>query len=258
MKKFYSIGETARLAEMTIETLRHYDRIGLLKPAKVDKQSGYRYYTDEELIYLEVIGFYRKNSMSLNEIKDIFQKDFTQITAFLEETENRIEAEISRLHKIKFQISNLHKQLTSNTMSLFDDFHVKTLPLRVIVLADSLQEATLDNFRKLHDELYGKLGKEARKYFQLDDSAHFFVSQLTDSNKMFSVCTKFIDHPKLHYLHERNYLCFTCTVEEKEHAIEKGLAMTKENYGGEPDFILIKVIFTGMFHWKYEIQIPLP
>ncbi|QTD40882.1 MerR family transcriptional regulator [Sporosarcina sp. Te-1] len=50
MKKYYSIGETASLAKMTIETIRHYDRIGLLKPARVDKQSGYRYYTDEELI----------------------------------------------------------------------------------------------------------------------------------------------------------------------------------------------------------------
>lgn len=258
MKKFYSIGETAKLAGMTIETLRHYDRIGLLKPAKVDRQSGYRLYTDEELIYLEVIGFYRKNNMSLTEIKHIFQQDFTHITTFLEQTENKIDEEINRLHKTKHQISNLHKQLKKNTIPIFADFHVQPLPTRTIVLADHLQEASLENFRKLHDELYEKLGEGAREHFQFDDSAYFFASRLTETCKMFSVCTKFVEHPKLYYLHERNYLCFTCTEEEKERALKKGLAIAKENYGREPDHILMKVLFTGMFQWKFEIQIPLP
>ncbi|MEK3981957.1 MerR family transcriptional regulator [Paenibacillus sp. FSL K6-3166] len=40
--------------------MRHYDRIDLLKPAKVDPSSGYRYYSDIELIYLDVINFCKK------------------------------------------------------------------------------------------------------------------------------------------------------------------------------------------------------
>lgn len=60
MNNYYSIGETAKLAGTTIETLRHYDRIHLLKPAKVDPSSGYRYYSDKELIYLDVIDFCKK------------------------------------------------------------------------------------------------------------------------------------------------------------------------------------------------------
>ncbi|WP_338028507.1 MerR family transcriptional regulator [Gottschalkia acidurici] len=95
------MGEAARLSGLTIETLRHYDRIGLLKPAKINEQSGYRYYTDEELIYLEVISFCRKNNMSLTEIKNIFQEDFAYTISFLKETEQKIDKEINRLRQTK-------------------------------------------------------------------------------------------------------------------------------------------------------------
>jgi DNA-binding transcriptional MerR regulator len=39
------IGEFAWLAQVTVETLRHYDRLGLLKPDHLDRFTGYRYYT---------------------------------------------------------------------------------------------------------------------------------------------------------------------------------------------------------------------
>ncbi|WML32924.1 MerR family DNA-binding transcriptional regulator [Clostridium sp. OS1-26] len=45
MKKLYSAGETSKLARTTIATLHYYDKIGLLKPAKIDEHSGYRYYS---------------------------------------------------------------------------------------------------------------------------------------------------------------------------------------------------------------------
>jgi len=38
MKKYFSIGEAAKAANMTSETLRHYDRIGLVKASKKDKR----------------------------------------------------------------------------------------------------------------------------------------------------------------------------------------------------------------------------
>ena len=45
MKKYFSIGEAAKAAHTTAETLRHYDRIGLVKPSKKDGWTQYRYYT---------------------------------------------------------------------------------------------------------------------------------------------------------------------------------------------------------------------
>lgn len=40
----FRVGEFSRIARVTIETLRHYDAIGLFKHAKVDPFTGYRYY----------------------------------------------------------------------------------------------------------------------------------------------------------------------------------------------------------------------
>ncbi len=46
MEKFFSVSQTAEIVGMTAETLRHYDRIGLVRPNKTDEWTGYRYYTE--------------------------------------------------------------------------------------------------------------------------------------------------------------------------------------------------------------------
>ena len=45
----YRIGEFSHLCETTIKTLRHYDKINLLKPTKVDNLTGYRYYEETQI-----------------------------------------------------------------------------------------------------------------------------------------------------------------------------------------------------------------
>ena len=51
----YRIGEFSHLCETTIKTLRHYDKINLLKPTKVDNFTGYRYYEEDQIKTLEKI-----------------------------------------------------------------------------------------------------------------------------------------------------------------------------------------------------------
>ena len=43
------IGEFSKLSRVSIRMLRHYDDIGLLKPAEIDDFTGYRYYREEQL-----------------------------------------------------------------------------------------------------------------------------------------------------------------------------------------------------------------
>ncbi|WP_434369237.1 MerR family DNA-binding transcriptional regulator [Peribacillus frigoritolerans] len=45
MQNKLSIGEMAKLRGVTVDTLRHYDKIGLLKPFHIDPETGYRYYS---------------------------------------------------------------------------------------------------------------------------------------------------------------------------------------------------------------------
>lgn len=65
-----SIGEAARLCSVSVRTLRYYDSIGLLSPCEVS-DSGYRYYSGEELSRLWQILFFRELDFSLSDISAI-------------------------------------------------------------------------------------------------------------------------------------------------------------------------------------------
>lgn len=64
----FSIGEFARLSQVSVKKLRHYDRIGLLPPARVDPATGYRYYTAAQLPAIDRIVALRDLGFGLGEI----------------------------------------------------------------------------------------------------------------------------------------------------------------------------------------------
>lgn len=57
MSKYFSIGEVSKIKGVNIKSLRYYDEIGVLKPAYVNKENGYRYYTPEQLLTVDMIQF---------------------------------------------------------------------------------------------------------------------------------------------------------------------------------------------------------
>ncbi len=73
----FRIGEFSRIGSVTIDTLRHYDALGLLKPAKVDPFTGYRYYTAEQLQPLNRIVALKEVGFSLEEIARILRDNLT-------------------------------------------------------------------------------------------------------------------------------------------------------------------------------------
>lgn len=91
----YLIKETAQLSGVSVRTLHHYDRIGLLSPQKAD--NGYRYYTDEDLGQLQQILFYKYLGFSLQQIKQLLQDEEIDHLDHLEEQLRRLEQEQERL-----------------------------------------------------------------------------------------------------------------------------------------------------------------
>jgi MerR family transcriptional regulator, thiopeptide resistance regulator len=63
----WSVGEVARLAGVTVRTLHHYDRIGLLRPT-VRSAAGYRGYDQADLARLQRILGYRELGFALDDI----------------------------------------------------------------------------------------------------------------------------------------------------------------------------------------------
>ncbi|WP_270571920.1 MerR family transcriptional regulator [Bacillus glycinifermentans] len=121
MKEYFSIGETARLNNISIQTLRYYDKIGIFKPQCTDQDNGYRYYHVKQFFYLDIIKYLKYIKTPLEEIKRIISHTCTPelMQTFLEEQENVIEREMERLERARQLLqrrkNQLHEQLEIRT-----------------------------------------------------------------------------------------------------------------------------------------------
>ncbi|GMA73402.1 MerR family transcriptional regulator [Tetragenococcus osmophilus] len=90
MRKLYSIGEVAKLNNVSIETLRYYDRIGLFTPASVDPTTHYRYYHEKQFFYLDIIKYLKYIDTPLYQIKEIMKKDVAEMLPFLKNKQKKL------------------------------------------------------------------------------------------------------------------------------------------------------------------------
>lgn len=74
MDEYYSIGKISKKCNVTIKTLRYYDKIKLLQPEYRDKTTNYRYYTKKQMIDVLVIRRLRALGISIDDIKTIISK----------------------------------------------------------------------------------------------------------------------------------------------------------------------------------------
>lgn len=72
---YYSSGEFARMANVTIRTIRYYDKQNILKPSYVNEETGARYYTDADLVQLQQILLLKYLGFSLDDIKELTIED---------------------------------------------------------------------------------------------------------------------------------------------------------------------------------------
>jgi DNA-binding transcriptional MerR regulator len=71
MSDLISIGEFADVSRLSVKALRHYDELGLLRPASVDPSTGYRLYGWWQVPTARVIVMLRSLEMPLSEIRDV-------------------------------------------------------------------------------------------------------------------------------------------------------------------------------------------
>ncbi len=141
MKNYFTISQAAKIVGMTTEALRHYDRINLVKPCKVDEWTGYRYYSQSEIIRLNTIKALQCMDLTLSEIKDILAyDDFGKIIATLKQAEVGADQKIAQLNYAKTKIRRartFYENKLSGAQPQSNMF-VKYYPQRVILLSDTM------------------------------------------------------------------------------------------------------------------------
>lgn len=127
-QRLYRIGMFAQMNKMTIKTLRHYDDIGLLRPAYIDESNGYRYYTSAQLPRLHQILSLKEIGFSLEEIKKVL--DGASEEKLLMKKKSDLILEMAELGK---KIASIESYLTRDTKT--HDYHIITKPLPSVIVA---------------------------------------------------------------------------------------------------------------------------
>jgi len=136
----YGIGTVARLSQVSVRTLRHYDDLGLLKPAHVDPRTGYRYYAPDQVVRLHRILVLRDLGVPLSEIAQLIDENVTveQLRGILRlrqaEARARLTEQTEQLKRVEIRLA----QLEEEPMTAYEVIVKRLDPLRVIALTEDL------------------------------------------------------------------------------------------------------------------------
>ncbi len=158
----YSIGELAKLANVSPRTLRHYEQLGLLVPKRAN--NNYRYYDEACAKRLSYIVVMRSCGMPLQKIKDLLTGNMSISDALdahlynLCDKQAQLDMEIARTEKI---IEHLERIKDMQSKEAFEE----------------LKRASVEEFEKNY-------GKEAREKYGSDviDEANSRMLQMTDAD----------------------------------------------------------------------------
>jgi len=162
----FGIGAFARVAQVSVRTLHHYDDVGLLPPAHVDPQTGYRWYRAEQLPRLNRILALRDLGLPLTEVRRVVDDEVSvdELRGMLRlrqaEARDRMAKEADRLTRVE---ARLREMELDGWIGEYDVV-VKALGAAHVALVDttapSFGNATLGPiFDSLFGELFGELNR---------------------------------------------------------------------------------------------------
>lgn len=144
----YTVQKLGNLAGISTRTLRYYDEIGLLKPAR-KSSSGYRIYGQQEVDKLQQILFYRELGMDLEQIKNIVNDPSFDGPGALKEHRGKL---LAKRMQLDLLITNVEKTISAkegkSVMADKEKFH------------GFKQKLVDDNERQYGEEIRGKYGDE--------------------------------------------------------------------------------------------------
>ena len=128
MDDLLPIGRFARATRLSVKALRHYDELGLLRPAFVDPSSGYRYYRPAQANQAEAIRILRSVEMPLEEIAALLAESGEPVAKRLQLHRERLEA---RLDEHRRMLAFLQRLLDKEDVMPYE-VTVKELPAQPV------------------------------------------------------------------------------------------------------------------------------
>ena len=155
------IGDFSKLSRVSVRMLRHYDDIGLLKPAEIDTFTGYRYYREEQLFTIGRITALKDMGFSLADIIRILENfdDKEKMEVFLLERQAELK-KLSEETQYKLMLLETARKRLRKEQAMSYDVTVKTIPERYAATVRMIIPRYEDEQRAwsvLHSECGGTL-----------------------------------------------------------------------------------------------------
>ncbi len=135
------IGEFSRLSKVPIKTLRFYDEVGLLHPARVDDFTGYRFYTFSQLARLHRLLALKEMGFPLEQIGRLLDDELSpeQLRGMLKARRSAIQArldeELERLARVEARLQLLEQE---NPMNQIEVVLKQVEPLKIATVRDTI------------------------------------------------------------------------------------------------------------------------
>lgn len=108
----FQIGDVAKMFHLSVGSLRHYEKIGLLQPEYIDNETGYRYYSTRQFECLNTIRYLRALDIPLPKVADFLKnRDINKIQEMLEQQKETVISRQKDLQIIERKINNRLQQL---------------------------------------------------------------------------------------------------------------------------------------------------
>lgn len=145
-EKLYSIGETSHITGVSIQTLRNYSNDGLITPAYINPESGYRYFAFHQFHLIDRIKYLRSLDLPLSKIRELLSSSSIETIAdYLSEQAKELENQIEILQKKKRDLewySDYFKYYTADSKNKIP--HVKHFKKRAILCTDVSTSPSID------------------------------------------------------------------------------------------------------------------
>jgi len=130
----YKIGDFSRLCQVSVKTLHHYDDVGLLRPARVDRESGYRFYEAAQVAQVRRIRNLRALGFSLEEIAEVLDGHATSrsLLDLLHAKQQELEQLARETHDRLAQLDTWLNQITQEATMPRLDVVVKKLDSQLV------------------------------------------------------------------------------------------------------------------------------
>ena len=139
MKRSYTIHEISKLYNIGKDSLRYYEKLGILCPKR--NQNGYRMYTTRDIYRLNVIKDMRSLGFSMSQIQEYLDHRSVDNSIFMFEQEMEIiDKKIIELNQMKETMQACLDELKKSKDMVFDTFEIVSLPVRkCVTLKDSFE-----------------------------------------------------------------------------------------------------------------------